>query len=200
MRLGAELAKVMVDVLIGEDGPFVRGQAAEERVRVGGAALWAGRGELVDQADQAQLFRGEVGLVGNLEFLHGWRVAAHGLVVGYDLGLDEGTENSSDQHTRGPQVAGSHLHAEGAVRERLRGCHAAPLAVAIGLELRDASLERFQVCRREQIFHAAILAERRDVQERNRNGERRESARRFVEEVKASGCLSIAWTGRARLS
>jgi hypothetical protein len=33
------------------------------------------------------------------------------------------------------------------------------LAIAIGPELRNASFEGFQIVRREQVFHAAILSE-----------------------------------------
>jgi hypothetical protein len=71
------------------------------------------------------------------------------------------------------------LHAKGAVGERLRNCHFAPLAITIGPELRDASFQVFQVVRRKQVFHAEILREHAGNNRRNRNGELSESARRF---------------------
>ena len=48
--LDAELPKVMVDVLMQQDGPLVGGEAAEERVGVRGAACGAGGGELGERA------------------------------------------------------------------------------------------------------------------------------------------------------
>ena len=56
------------------------------------------------------------------------------------------------------QFSGCHLHAERAVGERLGDGHVAPLALAVGMELRDAGLELLDIARGEEVFHAAILA------------------------------------------
>ncbi len=131
---------------------------------------------------------------------HGWRVAAHGLVVSDNLRFDHGTEDSSDELARRPQLAGSGLHAEGAVRECLRNRHRAPLALAIGAELGDASSQGLQIARLEEVFHAAILAEHKEVVGEMETASGRSSARRWLYwslvNFKPSGCISIAWTGR----
>jgi len=48
IRLGAELAEVVVEMLVRQDRPLLRGEGAEEGVGVGGAVCWAGCGEAVD--------------------------------------------------------------------------------------------------------------------------------------------------------
>jgi hypothetical protein len=57
------------------------------------------------------------------------------------------------------QLASSGLDTKGAVRERLRNRHRAPLAIALGPEQRNASSQCFQIIRIKQVFHATILSE-----------------------------------------
>ena len=147
-------------MFVHQDGPFAGCEGSEEGVGMRGAGLWAGREELFERSDQPLLFRCEVGLIQNNGLLDGWRVAAHGLVILEDLWLDRGTEDSSDELAWWPQLAGGHLHAEGTVCERLRHGHGAPLTRTAGLKLCNANLERMEVVKLKQAFHAAILSKR----------------------------------------
>lgn len=65
--LYAELAEVVVEVFLHQDGPLLGGEGTEEGVGVGGAGVWAGGGESVDGQVEALLLRGEVAGVGDDE-------------------------------------------------------------------------------------------------------------------------------------
>lgn len=54
----AELAQVMVEVFVHEDGPLVGSEAAEEAVGMGGAAGGTGRDEAVEECGEASLLGG----------------------------------------------------------------------------------------------------------------------------------------------
>jgi hypothetical protein len=79
--LGVELAEVVVDVFVDDDGPLVGGEGAEEGVGVGGAGCGAGGGELGEERGEAGLFGGEVGVVMDDDFVEGRGVAGQGRVL-----------------------------------------------------------------------------------------------------------------------
>ena len=62
VALNAELSQMMVDVLVHEDGPLLRVEWTEKRVRVGGAARGTLGGEALDRCDQPCAFTLEFAL------------------------------------------------------------------------------------------------------------------------------------------
>ena len=59
----AELAKVMIEVLVHQDSPFVRCERAEERMRMARAAGWALSSKAADEPAEARLLDREVEVV-----------------------------------------------------------------------------------------------------------------------------------------
>jgi len=152
-NLSSELPEVVVDVFVHPEGPFVGGEFAEEAVRMGGATGRTGSGEAVDDAAEFFSFDGEVALVGDLEAGNGGRIAAHGFVLFERHRLDHKPNEAADQHAWRTAVAEGQLHAYGAVRHGLRGCHLAPQARAVGAQAREAVFQLLHGLGLKQVLH-----------------------------------------------
>jgi hypothetical protein len=139
IALDLELAEVMVEVLVRQGGPFYWGEGAEEEVGMAGADGGAAGYEAVDGFAQAPAFEGEIAFIGYEAGLIGCCVAAHGLAL-YQQGLfGQRTEQASEEDARRRSgLAHRQVHGGGAVGESLCGTHGAPLALAIGLQAREA--------------------------------------------------------------
>jgi hypothetical protein len=120
---GAELAEVVVEVLVHEDGPLLGCHLAEEGVGMGGADGWATGGKAVDEGGETVLLFGEIAVVGNHQTFGGGGVAAHGDLVLERHGLDDAADEAANQHAWRRSVAEGHLQAAGAVGHCLRGVH-----------------------------------------------------------------------------
>jgi hypothetical protein len=135
---GAELAEVMVEVLVHQDGPLLGSELAEEGVRPRGADCGAAVGKAVDHASQTVLLFDEIAVVVNYKTFGGGGVAAHGDLVLEHHGLDDAADETAYQRAGGRVDSEGHLNAARAVRHRLRGTHGTPLGRAVRLEVRDA--------------------------------------------------------------
>src|SRR5713226_1288992 len=134
--LGAELAQVMVQVLVHHHAPLLALEPAEKRVRVGRGLLRAGLAEDVDEAAEPISFGLEVLLVDHDERRIRGRVLAEGF-LSEQRRLDEGPENLPDEFLLARLVSRGHLHGDRAVRQHLRGAHLSPVTRGPGLEQRE---------------------------------------------------------------
>ena len=154
---GSELAQVMVEVLVHQDGPLIRGEAAKEAVRIGGAALGSCGGEAIDQSEESQTLRLQVAMVVNQQALRSGRVGTHRLVVAKDEWFDEHAENPAGVHAVGHAISHGPLHAGGTMRDGLRDGHAAPLPLAVRMQPGQAIFHFLRGGGFVQILHARNL-------------------------------------------
>jgi len=140
-RLHAKLLEVVVDVLVHPHRPFVGREAAEEAVRMVGAAGGPGSGEAVDDGGELGGFSSEIAVVGDLETGNCRGVAAHGLAGLEGFFLNCGTNEAADEHPGRTTIAAGQLHPDGAVGHRLRGRHLSPETRRVGTEAGDSALE-----------------------------------------------------------
>ena len=123
------------------EGPFGGGEVAEEAVGMGGATGRPDGDKAVDEGDEDFARVVQVAVVSDLEAGNGGGVASHRLVLLEGFGFDHASDQAADQHPRGPTIAESQLHADGAVSDGLTGVHLAPEARAVGSETRETIFE-----------------------------------------------------------
>lgn len=140
-------------MFVHQDRPLLGGEWTEEGVGMGGAGCGACSGEAVDELAEVGPFDGKVAVIVDDEGLCGGGVAAHGLVVAQDQGLDDGAEDAADEGAGRADGAECHVETGGAVGEGLRGSHGAPLAGAVGGEVRYARLDLAGGRGVEEAFH-----------------------------------------------
>jgi hypothetical protein len=163
-NLDAELLEVVVDVLVHPHGPFIGREAAEEAVGMRGAAGRTAGGEAVDNAAEFFAFTGEVAVVSDGEAGNGGRVAPHGFAFLEGHRLDRKAEEASDQHARRTAIAQRKFHSHGAVGDGLSGRHLAPLARAVGAQVREALFQLLHGLRLKQVLHGRDEDSRRSYQ------------------------------------
>src|SRR5205823_4261665 len=142
--LRAELAEVVVDVLVHQLAPLLAAELSKE-----GVSLFAGRvftplREAVDEIREPRSLRRKIPLVGDDEGRVGRSVPAERLLA-QDGGSDEGSENLAQELLLHRPVAGGRLQRARAVTEHLRRSHLSPLPRDVGLQVRDARQERLAV-------------------------------------------------------
>ncbi len=153
-KLGSELAQVMVEVFVHQNGPLIGCEGAEEAVGIGGAGGWAGCDEAVDHVAEAGSFDFQVTIILNDDCVDGGGVFAHRLVVAEDERLDDRAEEAADELPRRVEVAERHFDARGAVGERLCGRHATPCTRAVRLQGLEPRFDVVGYRGVEQMVHA----------------------------------------------
>src|SRR5579864_3903475 len=94
----SELAQMMVEVLVHQDRPLLRGELAEEGVGMHRANGGATGGKAVDYPGKAVLLFGQVAVVVNHKTLGRGGVAAHRDLVLESHGLDDAANDSAHHH------------------------------------------------------------------------------------------------------
>src|SRR5580704_8491170 len=140
VTLRSELPQMMVDMLIHQDRPFVRGEGTKERVRMCRAAGWSSGGETINQLAEPIALGLEIPVIFDDEFFRRGRIPAHRFVVAKSHRLDDRSQDAPNQRTRRPNFSSRHFQAQRTVRQHLRGVHFAPLPRLVGLRPRQTSL------------------------------------------------------------
>src|ERR1700761_4798160 len=123
---------MMIEMLVHQDPPFLRGEASEETVRMICASHRPGYNQAIDQSIQPFAFRIQVAIIEHLKARHGWGVSSHRLVITESFRFDEASEQTPNQHAWGQNIAQCLLHAFAAMRNRLGGIHLSPLTWTVG--------------------------------------------------------------------
>jgi hypothetical protein len=135
--LGAELAQVVVQMLVGAATPLGWSEFAEEGMGMAGALDFATFEELLHLATKLFLFLEKIAEIGADQFFGGGAVFGEGLFVGID-GFKDGSEDAADESARNAEPAGGHIHAGRTVGEHLGDVHFAPLRGGGGVQSVDA--------------------------------------------------------------
>ena len=103
--LRSELAEMMIEMLVHQDRPLCRRERSEESVRMSGAGCGAACDEAIDRLIQARPFDLKVSLILHYQVCDCGGISAHRLVVSQGDGLDDWTEEPTDELPRGTEVS-----------------------------------------------------------------------------------------------
>ena len=96
---------MMIEMLVHQDRPLFGGEPSEEGVRMGGAGRGADCDEAIDRLIQARPFDLKVSLILHYQVCDCGGISAHRLVVSQGDGLDDWTEEPTDELPRGTEVS-----------------------------------------------------------------------------------------------
>src|SRR5512140_869152 len=138
--LDAELAEMVIEVLVGDRSPFLAAEFPEERVHLLTGGLRASLDEDVDDFEQPLAFDIEIALVGNHEGRTGGGVPGERFFAD-DRRSDERRDDLPEECLFSWRDPGTGLENAVAVREHLRGCHLSPQPRTRRLQISDAREE-----------------------------------------------------------
>ena len=129
---GAELAEVVIEVLVHAAAPLLRSERSEEGMGMAGAVPFPAVMKLTNLLAELFLFAGKVALTGDNQAFVSGAIARKGPFVGEE-GLDERTEEPAQKNSWGIEAATGHVHCRGTMGHHLRYVHLAPLPLSGGL-------------------------------------------------------------------